>query len=380
VTNTIFITGATGNIGGKIAASILKEDSTTRLVLLVRGNSDVEARRRIENVFSILSSEIDLLQMRKRVRVISGDITLSGLGIPEPLLSHLADEVTHIIHAAAATKFQLPLEHARLVNYVGTKNVMDFAGKAQRAGRLQRVAYISTAYVCGDERGTIYEGDVGNDQRFSNTYEQTKWESEQLVRNPMRGLPYTIFRPSIVVGDSQTGKTLAFNVLYAPLKYIYQGMLTALPCSPGTPLDVVPVDFVSNAIHHIFMRTELCTSKIYHIIAGSEKAATVGEIVDYAVEYFNSISPDGSLAGVTFLPANSDYEATTFFQSKGRRMLQLVKMYEPYIRVERSFDNTNTIEALKGTNISAPKLSSYYSTILKYCFATDWGGDMKYAA
>jgi thioester reductase-like protein len=377
--NTIFITGATGNIGGKLVTRILKDDAPVQLIPLVRASSNIEAQRRVENVIRVLSPEIDLVQARKKIRVICGDITLNELGLTDSLYNRLAKEVTHIIHAAATTKFQLPLECARLINYGGTKNVMAFAKLAQETGKLQRIAYISTAYVCGRKEGTIYEDEFDRPQGFSNTYEKTKWESEAFVRSLISGLPLVIFRPSIVIGDSQSGRTITFNVLYTPLRWIKQGMLTALPCSPGIPLDVVPADFVSNAIHNIFMKTKKCIGKTYHIVAGSKGSTTVGEIVRRALDFFNSKPEGRPLDQIKFLPLYSG-TGTTLLPSQAKRGLQLLKSYEPYICLARCFDNKNTIEALQGTGITAPVIPTYFHNILEYSFATDWRRQIKYAA
>ncbi len=347
--------------------------------MLVRENSATKAQQRIENLLKILSPEIDIVQARRQIRVICGDITLSGLGLSEPVLNSLATEVTHIIHAAASTQFQLPLKYARLVNYKGTKNIMAFAKQAQDAGNLQHVGYISTAYVCGKKEGTIYEDDMEHQKGFSNTYEQTKWESEQFVRNLMSDLPVTIFRPSIVVGDSKTGMTLAFNVLYTPLKWIQKGVITVLPCSPDTPLDVVPVDFVSNAILHFLLKTEKCIGKIYHLVAGKANSATVGEIVKHAINYFNNTALGKPKIGIKFSPPYFYCGPPPILHGKVKRALQLIKIYESYICTKRHFDNTNTINALQGTNISTPKLSSYFNNILSYCYWTNWGKRIKYA-
>ncbi len=376
----IFITGATGNIGGKLVTRILKDDASVRLILLVRASSNMEAQRRVEDVIRVLSPEIDLVQARKKIRVICGDITLNGLGLPESVLCSLAGEVTHMIHAAATTQLDLPLEYAHLVNYIGTKNVMTFARQTWEAGTLQRIAHISTAYVCGKKEGIIYEDEKNSCPQFSNTYQETKWETEQFILNSFSDLPFVIFRPSIVVGDSQTGITIAFNVLYTPLKWIQKGMLTMLPGSPNIPVDVVPVDFVTNAIHHIFLKTDQCVGKTYHLVAGRTKSTTVGEIVERALHYFNRREENEPLARIKFLPPGSYVSASPFLLGKERRALQLVKIYKPYLCMTRFFDNTHTLDTLQGTSISAPMLSSYFDNILAYSFATHWGKHMKNAA
>jgi thioester reductase-like protein len=378
--NTVFVTGATGNIGGKIVTHILQEDTLTELILLVRGHSNAEARRRFEDILHTLHPEIDRVEAERRIKVVCGDITVSGLGLPQSTREELAPKVTHIIHAAATTQFQLPWRQAHLVNYAGTRNVMTFARQAQQMGRLKGIAHISTAYVCGKREGKIYEEDTWSRHQFSNSYEQTKWEAEEFVRRLTSELPVTIFRPSIVVGDSQTGRMTSFNVLSPPLRWVHKGIVTAFPCEPNIPLDIVPVDFVSLAIHHILLKREQCSGKTYHIVAGAERSVTVGEVVGRAVSYFNSAPTGSSPVRVKFGSSHPQDEASPHIAGKKRRELQLVKVYEPYICVTRHFDNTHTLEALRGTDISVPRFSSYFDNILRYSFETDWGKRVKEAA
>lgn len=375
----IFLTGATGFVGSNLIPRILKNDPTTRLVLLIRGNSDSEAEKRLDEMLWASSPEIDFNQVKKRIKVIRGDITLKRLGLSESIYARLAKEVTHIIHSAATVQFQLPLECARLVNCRGTKNVMALAQNAQEAGKLKRVAYVSTAYVSGNREGRIFEDELDCGQEFSNTYEQTKFESEKLVRGLMKKLPITIFRPSIIVGDSETGKTTAFNVLYLPLKLIYNHVVKILPGSRKTPLDVVPVDFVSDGINHIFLKTNQGIGKTYHLTAGEKKATTAGEIVDLAVDYFNQTT-EQCIPQIKFFPLDLYHTMERSPHSHSKKALQAMAIYEPYLSMERVFDNTNTCLALRGTNITPPQFKRYCQTILRYSIEADWGKRLKCAA
>jgi thioester reductase-like protein len=369
----VFITGATGLIGSNLIARILKDDPTTQLVLLVRGRSDAEAENRLGQLLRISSPGIDFDQTKKRITVVRGDITLRKLGLSEQLHAKIASEVTHIIHSAATVQFQLPLECARVVNCEGTENVMALAKAAKNSGRLQRAAYISTAYVCGNREGTILEEELDCGQQFANTYERTKFESEKSIRQLMNELPLTVFRPSIVVGDSQTGQTTAFNVLYPPLKLICRRVVDTLPGHPQTPLDVVPVDFISAAINHICLKSDEGIGKTYHLTAG-EKATTTGEVVDLAVNYFNQLDPKQHTAPVRFLPLES------FRAVSGKRLLQALEMYQSYLCTKKIFDNANTLSALRGTDIEPPEFRSYCGAILQYCIDTGWGKLSKCAA
>jgi len=376
----IFLTGATGLVGSNLIPRILKNDTTTRLILLIRGDSDNKAEERVDEVLWALSSEIDFRQAKKRIQVVRGDITLRKLGLSDSLYARLAKEITHIIHSAATVQFHLPLECARLVNCEGTKNVMALATCGQKNGKLQRVAYISTAYVSGNREGRILEDQLNCGQKFSNTYEQTKFESEKFLQGLMDELPITIFRPSIIVGDSRTGKTTAFNALYVPLKLIYRGLVKILPGSRYTSMDVVPVDFVCDAINHIFLKTNQTMGKVYHLTAGEKNATTAGGIVDLAVEYFGQRAGKDQITQIKFLPLELYRWVMPLLQSNGNRVWQAMEIYEPYLCTERTFDNTNTALALQGTNITPPQFKMYCQTILEYCIETDWGKRLRRAA
>src|SRR5204863_4478544 len=123
------------------------------------------------------------------------------------------------------------------------------------------------------------EDDLDLGQEFRNPYERSKYEAEVVVRERARELPVQILRPSIVVGDSRSGWTPAFNVLYAPLKAFSRGAYPILPARRDSPVDVVPVDYVADAILALAGRP----GEIHHLVAG-ERASSVGEIIDLASE------------------------------------------------------------------------------------------------
>jgi thioester reductase-like protein len=373
MSNTVFLTGATGNIGGKLLITILDKDPDAKIIALIRGESLTAAQNRLIQALCVLAPEFDTAAIGSRVSVICGDITKRQLGLSDAAFDKLASKATHIIHSAACIQFTLPLDCARQVNFVGTINVMRLAQRAVEIGRLRNVAYISTAYVCGDRDGWIYEDESVAPQHFSNTYEQTKYEAEQYVRRLMPTLPITILRPSVVIGDSQTGRTLTFNVLYSPLKFIYKGIIRALICDPVTPLDVVPLDYVASAMHHILFRTE-ATGKTFHIVAGANAAPAVGSIVRHFLNYLGR-----NLTGI-------NEKVPSLGQSNNGkiggnpRTLQLMAVFDPYLKVTRYFDNTNTLTALLGSGINLPPFTGYFDKLLDYCLAVNWGRTQRHAA
>src|SRR5439155_23621126 len=107
---------------------------------------------------------------------------------------------------------------------------------------------VSTAYVAGAHVGRFGERDLVVGQRFRNPYERSKFEAELLVQAHSDTLPVQVLRPSIVVGDSRSGWTSSFNVLYSPLRAFASGAYPAIPARRSAPVDVVPVDYVAEAI------------------------------------------------------------------------------------------------------------------------------------
>ncbi len=154
-----------------------------------------------------------------------------GLGLSEATRDRLTASIGAVVHCAASVSFTLELEDARRINVEGTREIMQLAREAQDYGVLDRVVHVSTAYVAGERDGRARErqGDIGQD--FRNTYERTKLEAEQVVHDS--GLPAAIVRPSVIVGDSKTGWTPCFNVIYWPLAGVRPRPVRPDPRRPG---------------------------------------------------------------------------------------------------------------------------------------------------
>jgi long-chain acyl-CoA synthetase len=265
-----------------------------------------------------------------------------------------------IVHCAASVSFGMSLEEARAINVEGTRQMLELAGRAQELGVLERYAQVSTAFVAGTYAGRFFECDLDVGQSFHNSYEQSKFESEQLVRSHP-DLPFTIMRPSIVVGDRNSGWTSAFNVLYWPLRALARGLFPAVPAIPSAPVDVVSIDYVADGI------LQLCESsggirQTYHLTAGAE-ASTIAEIAELASGYFQQ-PPPRLLPPAEFLTA--DHGVT-------RPMLEEAAMYFPYFSVGTMFDDALTRAQLQPAGISVAPLREYMSRLLDYATRSRWG-------
>ena len=138
--------------------------------------------------------------------------------------------------------------------------MIGFARECKALGRLERFVHVSTAYVSGKQSGTFRERQLDAAQEFRNTYEQTKWEAEHVVM-AAGDLAPAIARPSIVMGEADTGWTPAFNVLYWPLRAFSRGLFDEIPALPAAHVDVVPVDYVADALVHLLdIPTRACST------------------------------------------------------------------------------------------------------------------------
>ena len=168
--------------------------------------------------------------------------------------------------------------------------MLSIAHMCAERGALERFVYIGTSSVSGQRGGNIYEHELEMGRQFFNTYEQSKMESERIVRDHFDRIPCTIFRPSIIIGDSRTGRTSSFNVIYIPLRLLQKGLLTFVPGKPDTTLDLVPIDWVDDAMVHIMQLPE-SKGGVFHITAGPKRAAPLQEVISRAIEYFDAHTP-----------------------------------------------------------------------------------------
>jgi thioester reductase-like protein len=233
---SLLVTGFPGFIGTRLVRRLLTDSPQARVVALVEPRMAERAREVAAT-----------LEGGDRVTVQPGDIADPLLGVDDATYERLAAETTEIHHLAAIYDLAVPDAIAERVNVQGTQHVLDLA---RRAERLERHHYVSTAYTAGWRSGRVYESELAAGQTFKNHYESTKFAAEVLVRNTLEEIPTTIYRPAIVVGDSQTGETQKFDGPYYLLRTISRLRGRPLPQigRGDSPFNVVPVDFVIDAM------------------------------------------------------------------------------------------------------------------------------------
>lgn len=240
--NRVLLTGFPGFLGSELVRRILRRSGDTEILCLVQAKFAALATRRAEEIAA--EEKVDLA----RIALVEGDITEPGLGLADP--AAIARGIREIFHLAAVYDLTVRRELAMKINVEGTRNVLDLAESAKGLERLQ---YISTCYVSGRHAGIFRETDLVKGQEFQNFYEETKYLAEVDVRERQAaGLPTTIYRPGIVVGDSRTGETQKYDGPYYILRWLLkQPSIAVLPVPSGSDkmrVNLVPRDFVVGAI------------------------------------------------------------------------------------------------------------------------------------
>lgn len=363
----MLLTGATGFVGTELIARWLER--TDRCVYaLVRGESRQAAQERLRETLAVAVPDPE--RFAERVRAVPGDICTPGLGLEDGVREWLAEQVTEIVHSAASVSFTLPVEDSRAINVDGTRRMLELAERCARRGAgLERFAYVSTAYVAGTHQGSFHEDELDVGQGFRNPYERTKFEAEKLVRERRDRLPIQIFRPSIIVGEASTGWTAAFNVLYSPLRTFARGALPILPARLSAPVDVVPVDYVADAVFALCQRP-VGQRETYHLVAGGQ-ASTIDRLTRMASSYYRRPAPPVLPVGAyrrVLHPLLVRY-------TSGRRAkaLRTMEAFFPYLGMRVRFDNRRARRRLSRAGIAPPPLESYFRRLLDFAERAGWG-------
>jgi nucleoside-diphosphate-sugar epimerase len=362
---SVLLTGGTGFIGMEVLARFL-ERSEDPVFLTVRARDNAEVDARVRAILECLYGDGD--HRRDRVFGVRADIEQPGLGLTPDHRAALADHITGIVHCAATVSFTPPLEEARRVNVEGTRHVLELAALCQARGNLDYFSHVSTAYVAGTHAGSFREGDLAVGQRFRNSYEQSKFEAERLVREQASRLPVQIFRPSIVVGEQSTGWTASFNVLYTPLKAFALGTLPALPARRSAPVDLVPVDYVADAIFEL-SRPGPPGCRTWHLVAGP-RATTVGRLIELSTGRLRRPEP------VVIPPTLFRRAVYPVLRTRGgrlRRGLDRTRVFFPYFEMGVTYENRKTRRRLEPAGIAVPPVESYFDKLVDYALAAQWG-------
>ncbi len=355
----ILITGATGFLGVQLVRELLQRKPNASLALLIRNTAGQSAQQRADTFIPPGD--------RARVEVFSGDVSQPNCGLSPADYARLSAETTRVIHSAATVRFDHSLDEARRINVEGTRHVLDFAGSARE---LRSFAYVGTAYVAGERTGLVRENELAVGQRYRNTSEQTTAEAEALVQARLASLPGMILRPSIIVGDSKTGVTSSFKMMYWPLKIYARRLWRTVPGYADAVLDIVPVDFVASSVAQLLFDKAALASTV-HLCAGPSASATIEQVAHRAMEYFNG--PEPRFVEPKFFFAVIRPLLFLSLWGRKRRVLRDGRAYRDYFTMRMQFDTSHAERLLQPAGITPPPVLNYLDRLFHYCVASEWG-------
>lgn len=344
---TYFITGFPGFLATRLVRQLAHEDA--RFILLAQAALRTAAEEAVEKI----AGESGLA--KENFRIVAGDISEPGLGLPADELDRARQETTSIFHLAAIYDLAVDCGVASHVNVEGTFNVNQFAKSIRN---LRRYNYVSTCYVAGKREGRILETELHHDKGFRNHYEETKYLAELEVDALKSQLPVTIYRPSVVCGHSQTGETAKYDGIYYLIHYLrkWPGGLTLLNIgNREVCLNLVPFDFVVEAMALLSqderavcatvqladpepLTTQQLFNEISKVMRGRDSFATV---------------PAGIVYPVLMLP----------FAPK---ITGLPHSAVPYFFLEQTYDTAWATELLEPHGLRCPRFGSYVEKLVNF--------------
>jgi thioester reductase-like protein len=353
----IFLTGATGYLGSYLLAELLTghRDSVN---VLVRAKSDQDARERLWQSLQLHFAFPQFFEyVNSRVRIFRGELTSECFGLGDDEYRALVDSTHSVIHCAASLNRKSEKQCLN-VNLRGGLEVIQLARRAQNRNGLLRYSHVSTVAVAGKRQNEVVTEDAAIDWSRSDydPYARTKKFSEHMVRQLLPDVPGTIFRPSIVMGDSRRAETSQFDMVQA---FDVLARLPVLPLRPADKIDIVPANYVGKAIVAVHQK-EQPAHGIYHLSAG-EQAQTYREITA-------AISMAGGWRRPSFVPVlGKPFSGTVEWLAKhGGPMAHgasLLKVFWPYLDWNTVFDNSRIVEELG----EAPaKFSTYAYPLLQF--------------
>jgi len=359
----IFLSGSTGYIGAHVAANLL-QDHGASLNVLVRARDPHEAEVRL---WHALQLHLDFARfhehLQTRVRIFPGDLTTSNFGLGRDDYDRLIHTTDSVIHCAASLNRKSE-KSCLNVNLRGTLEVLQLAMRVHHYHGLRRFSHISTVAVAGKRKDEVVTEDKSIDWSRSDydPYARTKKFCEHMIRELLPEVPITIFRPSIVLGDSRRAETTQFDMVKA---FVFLAGLPVLPFRPSDKIDIVNVDFVADAIATLHQR-EQTKFDTYHLSSGRE-SQTFRELTNALAAAQQRRRP--IFASVLERPFTTGVNILSNYKNKLSYGASLMKVFMPYLVWNTVFDNTRVVGELGRKPVP---FSQYSFPLLKFSRETNF--------
>jgi len=335
----IFLTGSTGYIGAHVASNLL--ESGAALNLLVRARDAREAELRLWQALQLHLKFPRFYEfLQTRIRVFRGDLTSSGFGLSQDEYDRLVHTTDSVIHCAASLNRKSE-KSCLNVNLRGTLEVLTLARHAEHYHGLRRFSQVSTVAVAGRRSNEVVTEDrsIDWDRSDYDPYARTKKFCEHMMRVLLPDTPKTVFRPSIVLGDSRYPETTQFEMVKA---FVFLAGLPVLPFRPADKIDIVNVDFVADAIATLHQKDQpRCDT--YHLSSGTD-SQTFRQLTSALAAAQQKRAP-------IFVPfMEKPFGGSVDFLSNRKGSIaygaSLMKVFMPYLVWNTVFDNTRVTSEL----------------------------------
>lgn len=363
----LLLTGAAGLLGRYLLRDLLLEGMP--VAVLVRPQGSASAPERVERI--VAHWETELGRILPRPVCLEGDITAGECGLSAEARRWVADHCTRVLHNAASLTFD-GADRSRdpwMSNVTGTSNVLELC----RSAGLDELHYVSTAYVCGQRCGPVFESELEHDHEFRNDYERSKYAAEQLVRSASFLRRLTVYRPATIVGDSRTGYTSTYHGLYSYLQFVWMLQQYAEREADGrwhAPIrlnisgdefrNLVAVDWVSAVMAQIVLEPRH-HGRTYHL--APRQPVTARELEAAMANLFRYYGP--VFVGSDALPRPDMNELEKAFY-------EYVARYAPYWAREPVFDCSNTWTV--APDLPCPRVDlSLLRRLTDYAVEDRWG-------
>jgi NAD(P)-dependent dehydrogenase (short-subunit alcohol dehydrogenase family) len=357
-----FVTGATGFIGRRLVERLL-DKRQGKVYVLVRESSLGRLEDLIERWSAVTGASA-----AKRVQPVIGDLRRPLLGVEQERVAELRGKITHFFHLAAVYDMTAPAERNTAVNVGGTTHAVELA----RMLEAERLHHVSSIAIAGEYRGVFEESMFDEGQKLPSPYHRTKFESERIVREQPY-VPWRVYRPAVVVGDSRTGEMDKIDGPYYFFKAIQRARGLIPEWMPLIGLDlgktnVVPVDWVSEALDHIAHEPDL-DGRAFHLV--DPRGQRVDELFNefaaaahaprFAVNIDRRLTdalPKWPLALAMQLPPWRQARNLTL------RELGIPEEVLAHIELKPSFDTREAERALAGSALERPPALGEYAARL----------------
>jgi thioester reductase-like protein len=337
-----FLTGGTGALGSALLPLLLSEKEA-KIWLLIRADDETHLQKRLDELFSYFSFPSDQVPgMRDRIVPLRGDVGKSHFDLSDSEYSSLTSAVTHVIHCAGVVRMNYPLEIARAHALEPAKNIVSFSRSARNCN-LQKIEFVTTVGVLGTCPGTLSEAWCTTPRGFHNSYEQAKAETEEYLETELANdpLPLTIHRPSMIVGDSVSGKISSFQVFYHLCEFLSgRRSFGILPDFGTTRLDIIPANHVAEMLFWS-AHSNTTSGRIINICSSREASLSLerlGVIVQEEFAQHGIQCP--KIRTLNRQLFHRLISILAFFSAgKSKRALKAFPFFLEYLGKEQNFDN-----------------------------------------